>query len=134
MMTTDTATNVDALLAEQSGIRAKIERAAVEGDTAAWLEHRMRADALPRLIKNARSGPLKARLERLDKEIDATVEELERAQHEPHPEVPPHLRGGVSPVQLHQARLQSIAGRQASAGKDRKELLARLAEIEGSAP
>ena len=125
---------MNALLTEQSGIWAKVERAAVEEDMGSWLDHRMRADALPRLIKEARARPLKERLASVEAELDAAVEELERAQHEPHPEVPPHLRGGVSPVQLHQARLQNIAGRQASAGKDRRRLLAQIAEIEGSAP
>lgn len=129
-MTTDTATNVEALQLELAGIGARIERAAADDDVVSWMELRMRADALPLLIRDARTAPLKDRLARLEAEIDAAVEELERAQDEPYPEVPPHMKGRVTAGQLHQARLQSIAGRQREASRERREVLRKIEEIE----
>lgn len=129
-MTTDTATNVDALLAEQSGIRAKIERAALEEDTVSWLELRMRADGLPRLIKDARTAPLRERLTRLEEELDALVAERERALSEEPPAAPVGMRG----ITVHMRRaqvLEGVNGRERQASQERKEVLAQMAAIEG---
>lgn len=130
MTTNLTTVSVDELRAELAGIGARVERAAAADDVVGWMEARMRADALPLLVREARTAPLRDRLARVEAEIDAAVEELRRAQDEPYPEVPHHMRGQVSAGQLHQSRLQNIAGRQAEASRDRRRLLAQIADVE----
>ena len=132
---TETTTSVAALERELAEIGGLIAEAAAEGDEAEWTRLRMRADALPLFIERQRLEPLRARLERLYAELDGLVAERERVLAEDPPEPPPASRGTVTALQMRQRLLDSVAGRERSAGRERREVLAKIAEVKGtSAP
>lgn len=118
------------LLAEQTGIGEKVERAAVEEDTVSWIEARMRADALPALIREARSAPLRARLARLDVEAERLVEERDRALVEEPPAAPAQMRGTVTPHMMRAQVLDGINRREGNVARERREVLAQIAAME----
>jgi uncharacterized small protein (DUF1192 family) len=128
-----TRNNVDELRAELAALGARIERAAAEEDTVSWLELRMRGDALPMLIREARARPLKERLGRLDDELMRLVSERERLMAEEPPEPPASMRGTISKQMMRQRLLDEINGREGRASAERREALNRIAAIEGPA-
>ena len=129
-MLTGTETNVDELRGELAGIGARIERAAAEDDVVGWMELRMRADALPLLIRDAQAKPLREKLERLDAESDRLIEERERALIEEPPAAPAEMRGTVTPHMMRAQVLDGINRRESSVGRDRRGVLERIAKIE----
>lgn len=122
--------DVASLGAEQAGLRARIERAAADDDVVGWMELRMRADALPLLIRAARSAPLRERLARLEAELDGLVGEREKAMWEEPPPAPPGMRGTVTVHMRRQRILDGINGRERRASEERRKLLAQVSEIE----
>ncbi len=131
METTNRRQTVDELRDELAGIGARIERAAAEEDAVGWMELRMRADALPRLIRDARLRPLEERLRRLDGELEALADERERVMTSEPPEPPASSHGAITKPMMRQRLLEGIHRRERSAIRERRETLDAIAAIEG---
>ncbi len=130
MTETTTTETLHDLKAELSGIGSRIERAAAEDDVVGWMELRMRADALPLLIRDARTAPFREQLARLDAEMDGLVEEREKALWEEPPPAPPGMRGTVTSHMMRQRLLDGINARESQASRERRTVLERIAKIE----
>jgi len=125
-----TEANVDALRDELEGIGRLVEEAAAREDVLEFDRLTMRERALPKLIRDARIAPLRDRLRRVEAELDALVEERRRALDEEPPEAPAAMHGTVTPLMMRQRVLDGIASRERAASQERRELLAKIAEIE----
>lgn len=118
------------LKAELSGIRSRVEQAAAADDVVSWMEARMREDALPLLLRAARTAPLKERLARLDAEMDRLVEEREKAMWEEPPPAPASMRGTVTKHMRRQRILDGLAARESQASRERRDVLKAIESIE----
>ncbi len=115
---------------ELRGIDGLIETAAVDEDFVEWSRLAMRRDALPALLREARSRPLKAEIRRLEDELAGLDEELLQAREGPPPEVPEGARDRITQEMAKNARIGGISAELGRVGGRLKEKRRELEEIE----
>lgn len=89
----------------------------------------MRRDALPALIRQAKTLPIRQEVERPEAVLAELDEEMRQAQEGPLPDLPARTFG-VTPMMVRSGRIDSIQTRTSSLSKELKRARRQLVEIE----
>lgn len=108
------------LRAELEDIGRLVEEAAVDEDVVEFSRLVMRERALPRLIREARTAPLREQLARLEEEAEGLVAERDRALVEEPPPAPAMMRNTVTPAMMRAQILDGINRRESAVARERR--------------
>lgn len=121
---------VEKLEYELRRIDELIEAAAVEKDVPEWTKLRMRRDALPRLMAEAKAAPIHEQIARLQEELEDLERDRQRTLEEPAPVVPDSQRGSVTGLMLRNGKLSGIAAQMSRVGRELDQCRRALVRVE----
>lgn len=125
---------IEQLVEEYNRLDEEIATAAVAEDATEWIRLRMRKDALPSMIAEAKARPIRKEVQRLEEELERLESERQAALAAPLPQVPAAQRGTVTGLMRRNQELSGITSRTSMVGKELDERRRQLAQIEHEGP